>query len=544
MSVEAFVQNDSRHLERRLTSIYSRCLAWYLLAVAILWLTGIEGIYSHPTPFYAYLMPAFTTILIPAAVLALMWLAYLIWQNALFPLSPRRKGLTAAGVALWVAAVGLIGWGVWRQAGAEGQSVAAVLAEVWRSLRWHLLALAVFLASLGGWWWAMTHVPWFENELPKRARRWMLTGLIAFSIVFPCSVAMIRDGAAGITAAYDRYQHEYVNDIGQGGSIRGLFRDYVKMHPYLSTHAKVHPPGPIVILWILSFIAGRGALGLSLATIAFGSLAIIPLYFWARDLTNTRTALTCCFLYALMPSIVLFTATSADITFMPFTLTTLFLFWRAIHRRSVLYAAAAGALYAVLSLISFSLIGLGALFALVGLWRLRAPGLRLSVVQTALVMAAAFLLTHLAIRLWTGFDVIACFHACKAQFDQDQLNLDIFAPRYPGWVYRFFNPACWLFFAGIPVSVLFIWRLARPDADTKALFLVFAGTLIVLDILYLARGEGERSAMYILPFMALPAAHLLDRIGLAARSCRPMLVTFAFLAVQTWLIETWLYTYW
>jgi hypothetical protein len=69
-------------------------------------------------------------------------------------------------------------------------------------------------------------------------------------------------------------------------------------------------------------------------------------------------------------------------------------------------------------------------------------------------------------------------------------------------------------------------------------------TLAVLSFTYLGRGEGERSAMYILPFVALPAAHLIDQIGRMTRSFAPLAVTAAFLGLQCWAIESVLYTFW
>ena len=42
-------------------------------------------------------------------------------------------------------------------------------------------------------------------------------------------------------------------------------------------------------------------------------IAVLPLYLWAKEITDRRTARFACLVYALMPSIVIFTATSADI---------------------------------------------------------------------------------------------------------------------------------------------------------------------------------------------------------------------------------------
>jgi len=194
--------------------------------------------------------------------------------------------------------------------------------------------------------------------------------------------------------------------------------------------------------------------------------------------------------------------------------------------------------------LSFSLLSLGAFFAFVGLWRLMDRRYRVSVIQTAVVMVAGFLLIHGLVRWWSGYDTIAVFNACRDQFNTDQLHLDEMTPRFPAWTYKFWNPACWFYFAGIPASVLFIRKLFQREAGGKGFVIVFALTLVALDLLYLARGEGERSSMYIVPFVILPAACLLDEVGHRARSLAPLAATLGFLAFQCWVTESLFYTFW
>jgi hypothetical protein len=394
--------------------------------------------------------------------------------------------------------------------------------------------------------------------------------LVVFAAIFPAVVAMIRGGPDVLSHAYSRHAYEYINDIGVGGSIRGLFRDYEKIHPYLSMHSKVHPPGPVAILWLMSFVAGREPMALSIATVLFGALSVVPMCLWARDVLGARRGMIATLLYTLVPTIVLFTATSADITFMPFTLTTLFLFWRAIHwpsgsdrsaavpaandanqptgrRRhvaSVSYAAGAGFFYGLLGLISFSLLSIGVFFALVGLWRLASPGYRWAVVRTAVVMAVAAASVHYLVYLWSGYNSIDVFLLSKQQFDTDQANLDELDPRFAAIWWKFLNPLCWFFFAGVPVSVLFLGCFASPQLRRDGLVWIVALSMIAFDILYLARGEGERSAMYIMPFLVLPAACRLDEIAAAADNWRPLTATLVFLGLQSIAIECVLYTYW
>jgi hypothetical protein len=462
---------------------YCTALGLYFTAMWLLWQIGIEAIYQHPTPFYALFRPVYE----------IYDLAPLFAYNAL-----------AFGV--FTGFFGLLVWG----------------------------------AGKGGSWSGARG----DRVRPARAEIWFLLGVIAFAFAFAAAIAMIRGGPHGIAQPYERPYLEYAHDIGTGGSIPGLFGDYARVHEHLTAHSRVHPPGPIAILWLFSYVVGRESLGLALASMAFGVLAIVPLYFWVRDMLGQRVAMTACVVYACVPSIVLFTATSADIAFTPFTIATLFLFWRAIDRPSIGYAILAGVGYAMMSLISFTLIGVGAFFGLEGLRRIIVHKAWRNVVQTAAVMLAAFLATHAFVRFSTGFDVIEVFRLAMESFQTDQHLLDEYAPRFSTWWWKIWNPACWFYFAGIPVSLLLIARLRRPEPSTKALFIVFGLTLLALDILYMARGEGERSAMYILPFAVIPAAHLLDGWGEAAQSLRPLLATVGFLAFQCWLTEVLFYTYW
>ena len=548
MSLEGSFPNGEDRLAGRLNRIYTRTTLAYLFVVAVLWALGVEAIYGSPTPFYALLYPAFNSLFVPCVVLLLCCAVFASVRRFFPGTAPVRLRFHVCWIVLALLTALTIA------AGMLQGSLSSFLSGQWLMLRWHLLALAVFVVFFSALFTATHRVSWFDAEPSRRFVGWFLVGSVAFAFLFPGAVAMLRDGAHGIAQAYQRHGYEYISDIGVTRSIRTLFHDYARLQPYLSMHAKVHPPGPIALLWLMSYAVGQDPLPLSVATMFIGALGIVPLYLWAADLTSRRVALTCCVLYCLMPSIVLFTATSADILFMPFVLITLFLFWRALHRRSISYALAAGVCYGLMSLLSFSLLSLGAYFAFVGLWRFMDPKWRRAVIQTAALMILAFVLFHLAVRWWSGFDMLACFHASKAQFETDQANLDLLTPRYPSWFWKFANPACWFFFAGVPVSVLFIWRIATVSGfgsrvsgfggDSPALFAICTLTFLVLSFMYLGRGEGERSAMYVLPFLVLPAAHLLDQMGRTTRSFAPLAATAAFLGLQCWAIESVLYTFW
>lgn len=504
---------------RALLGVYVRTTLWFLGLVALLWMLGFEAIHGHPTPFYALIAPITVA-----------------WNNVLWAVG---AGLVAAAALVFLV-----------------RNLPRLMGDVVDDDE--PLSNAI----------ADEHIPIdFWGSDPERLSRKQLIVLVGVAALFPALVAMIRGGPDGIAQAYARQSYEYINDIGVGGSIRGLFHDYEKYHPYLSMHAKVHPPGPIAILWLLSYIAGRTPMGLSIATILFGALSVVPMYWFASSVLGERRGQIATLLYTLMPTVVLFTATSADITFMPLTLMTLFLFWKAIHgfpsivvfapEQAIRFwklvgspslgfycAIAAGVFYGLLGLISYSLLSIGAFFALVGLWRLFNRRYWWPVVRTAALMLITAVGVQLLVYFWSGYNSITVFELSKQQFDTDQANLDLMDPRWPSWAFKIVNPMCWFFFAGIPISVLALRRMQSSFSGDKRLFLLVGLTLLAFDILYLARGEGERSAMYIMPFIVLPAAHMLDEICAAARSWRPLTVTLACLGVQCIATEAILYTYW
>ncbi len=530
-------------------------LAVFLLGMAVLWILGVESIYQHPTPFYALYLPAFSTPLVPLLVL---------WASALASLLVRRRtGLRPAQLgrgAVVMLALGLGGLAALAavQMGTAPGGAAPWLIATLREYCWHLGPLVVFFGFLAVL--ARSSVPaalaGFGLEPDTAETRRVVAATAVFLFFFACTVAMLRHGLQGISQAYERAAYEYVGDIGKTGTIHDLFARYAQVRPYLSMHAKVHPPGPIALLWVMSWVVTSDPLALSLATALLGTVGVFPLYGWLRSCFGARTALAGILVYALVPSVVLFTATSADILFTPFTLTALWGFERSLRGGRSWHAFAGGVAYALATLLSFSLVGVGVYFALAGLFALTRPESRGAVVRTAVVMLAAFLAVHGLVRFWSGFDYFAALRAAKAQFDLDQYNLDQFTPRYPGWTFRlFFNPATWFYFAGIPVSLLFLRRvimLRRAEGEEervagpgpRATLAAFALAAVVLNFLYLARGEGERSALYLFPFLIGPAAVAVAGMCGKARSAEPLWGMLGFLAFQCWVTELYFYTYW
>jgi len=470
----------------RQLAVYSMALAAYFALMVALWAFGIEGIYAHPTPFYALIAP-----IIPKTPMAMLYL--------LLPIV--------------VASVGGVFFARYLRAGLPG-------------------------ADAPG--------------MTPMARRRFLCAAVVFYVIFACVVAMMRDGVNGISQAYARSAYEYAGDIGKVANIQTLFARYDELQPYLSMHAKVHPPGPIALLWIMSWFVTQDPLALSLATVFFAALALIPLFLWTRELFGEATAVIATALYCGLPAVVLFSATSADALFPPFTLATLYLFERGLHGRHAA-AIAAGVGFALMSFLKYSLIGIGIYFAFAGLLALLRPAQRVHVFTTAALMLFSLVAVHVAVYLWSGFDIFGAFWMAKAQFDLDQHHLDLQSPRLAPYWYRILNPLCWFYFVGIPVALLCLraWKQAatadqsnNSPARHRGVLVAFLLTAIVLNLLYLARGEGERSALYLYPFLLLPASLYLTGLGNRESRNVALLSVTVFIFFQTYITEFVFYSYW
>ncbi len=372
-----------------------------------------------------------------------------------------------------------------------------------------------------------------------------LLGAMACLFFFSGAIAELRRSSEpltdGITKAYSRTTQEYIADIGKGDTIHGFMENFIALHPILSHHQRVHPPGPTILLWLLSFLVGRGTLALSLATMAGATLSLVPCFLWARELGGGRMGLVACAIFVFCPGIVAFTATSADMLFMPFTLMALFLFERAVRRESWLAALGSGIFYALAVFCSFNIMCIGFYFGLVGLWELRDREGRFPIIRTAALMLLGFVGTYGLMYLWSGFNMIDCF---LVGWQEQRFDLTTQTNRWAAPWWRLFHPLSVIYYVGIPVTVLLVQRLYRPDAIQHPTFVMMVLTFLFLNAVVPARGEMERTGLYMYPLLIAPAAHLLTTRWQQSRSEAPLAVALGFLAFQCWLTEYLFWTYW
>jgi hypothetical protein len=564
-----------------LARTYAKSFVFVYSLIVITYWVGFEAIYGHVTPFYARFLPAFSDGFIPSHAVLACCCFYLLYAYL------GRRGDTA--ILRWrlplLAAVLACVWGAYILPGATDWGT--VVARTW--LRWetvqpHLVAYAAVGAAIALWQGPLGKVLSESTEIPCRRTVLSVVGAMLIFGVFSVAIAATRYGLEALGRPYARTEYEHVGDLHRVRSVTSFLGNYCRIQPELTIHSRVHPPGPLLFYTGLSRVFGLDDLRLGLATLLVGMLGVPLLFFWCRERLGLRAAHTAVWLYVFMPAPVLFAVTSADILFTPFTLLTLFAFERALRTRSALWACLAGAAFFWCTLLKFLLLSLGAYFILSALFHGgRRKDAWTRVLWVGTVMAIVFFGLHIAIRIGTGFDYIESFRIAKHFNDQDRAMEALYAPRAPFWMWKILNPLAWLYFAGIPISVLFGHGVcrglramprhaaplqdgskdvfpvsaeeARPQDDmvtekvnvaqtwTFPLFL-FALTFLAFDALYIGAGEGERAAMYVYPFLAAGAAVVLTAVRANQEWTACVTVTLAFTAMQTWITESYLDTYW
>jgi hypothetical protein len=290
---------------------------------------------------------------------------------------------------------------------------------------------------------------------------------------------------------------------------------FAALFPYMTTHVKGNPPGPLVALHLLG-ISRPGSL--AALCIAFGALSAPPAYDLGRALGGEQRGRIAGALTAFAPSILLFGITSVDYVFV-----TLGLVVACLLVRPGTGALMAGSIAAALaSFFSWLLLAFPMWAVLVAL---RRCGRRRALAVCCATGVALLAFDALLALAW-GYDPLAAVHATAQAYRHG-----VAASRpYSFWVFG--SPSAWALMLGAPIAWLSLRSLARGEEAAVALWALVA----LSSVLGLTKAETER---IWLPFV--PLACIAASAAAPAARLRPML---AALAVQGLAVELLFFTVW
>jgi hypothetical protein len=294
--------------------------------------------------------------------------------------------------------------------------------------------------------------------------------------------------------------------------------DFDRVRQYWPLHAQSNMPGKLLVLYALRQVSTRPDV-LPWLVVVVSNLGAFLMYAFVKELFgDRRVAVFSAILYLFVPAKLFFFPLMNSITPVA-VLACAYLGVRWMSNGSWVHAALLGtAVYGLLLFEPLSL-AIGALLAALmarSLWQGDIAPFRF--LAQLLTIAAGFLMTHAAMHLWFGFDILRVFK----QLAGDAMAFNAQAQRpYSIWVWE--NLHEFLFGAGVaqvallPAAVMAgLWRAGSwKERLTAPITVVTAGILTVLlaiDLIGVNRGEVIRLWIFLACFFQIPAAYVCARL--------------------------------
>jgi len=347
--------------------------------------------------------------------------------------------------------------------------------------------------------------------------RWgaVLVATSACSLAWTVSLAATSGWAALSAPLATRY--EYLLAVPRVGSPLSFLRTFVAEVPTYPTHVQGHPPGMVLLLWVLDQLGLGGAgwaTALVLTVAASGASAVLLA---VDDVAGRTTARRLAPFLVLVPAAV-WTATSADALFAGVGAWAVALGVLASSpvqspRRRWALTAAAGVLFGAVAMLSYGLVLLG--LVPLGVAARRHQLLPIVVVG---VTAGALVIGVAASGFW-WFDGLA------ATRRQQLAGID---PSRPYGYFVFSNLAAFALALG-PAAVGGLALVRRHRL--AALVLGGAVAVTVADLTGFSKGEVERIWLPFVPWLLVGAARLTrPRAWLAACATSALLIQLFLLS--------------
>ena len=368
---------------------------------------------------------------------------------------------------------------------------------------------------------------------------------ILLLLLIDTSVAMIDGGLEALKEPYTRSGLEYYADVPKVEGIRPFLRDYVKIFDTLSGHARTHPPGGILFLYIVSRIFGYGLFPAVFSTILFTGIAAIPVYLLTKELYGEGIAKYALGLFLITPNMVMFTAVGMDGPFSVFPILSIFLFFKALSSRTVLYSVLTGVALGLGMLMNYTTVVIGIFLIIVSIITFFAEREKFRITLKALFIAGgAFAFFYLFLYVWARYSI---FSALSAAYKKDESGM---GTGYES-LGRYLNISIanlFAFLIGVGVPLTTVWlheitaeiRRAIRSREVEVFILAGLLTLIVASFSTLFTLEVERIWIFMVPFMVVPAAKRLYEKHLPWE----FYAVAGLLCVNMLIYEVFFYTHW
>ncbi len=352
---------------------------------------------------------------------------------------------------------------------------------------------------------------------------------------------------------------QYINDVNKFNNLGDILKNYVSKMYVLTTHSGTHPPGPVILMWILTKLFGFNYLIKIVFILLIEPFTAFYIYFLGKELYSERVSQYGVLLYIISPSIVMYGFASMDAVYAVFLVGTLYYFIKSmVTVDESKWRYIAGIFFVVSSMLTFAssfLIMYFFFFTILTYFLNREYYVRS--LKTFITIILMFISVLLFLKFFFHFDYVACL--------LEAMKIDAYGSlHHSGCGTGFESPERYFFISfsnllaffigmGIPGTTLWfreLWSIAFGKRDVRKFEItdVFIISFIVTLLLNAFGGlytlETERIWMFLSPFIILPAAkNFTSHLEEIKFKAEPFLtITLAF--IQTLLLEILLATLW
>jgi methylthioxylose transferase len=198
-------------------------------------------------------------------------------------------------------------------------------------------------------------------------------------------------GAEGFVHGIDN-RHEYLSDVDAVGAPFSFLRGFTDDFDGYATHTQGHPPGFVIVLWVLRALGLGGAGWAAALCIAAGATAVVAVLVAVRDVAGEAPARAAAPFMALAP-VALWVATSADAFFALLAACAAAAMVRAVVRprdRSIGAAVVGGTCFGLALLCSYGLVLIAVTPGVLAIRFRRLPALAPAAIAAGAVLLLAF----------------------------------------------------------------------------------------------------------------------------------------------------------
>lgn len=344
-----------------------------------------------------------------------------------------------------------------------------------------LLPIALFAA----WLWVTLQL--LQEDAPPH---WLsLVLILGAAVLLPIVLKVAVRGWDSLYITFRDNPTDYIHDVWRIDNPVTFLGQYVELSPTLAGHNSNHPPGTVLLLWLVERTIGPGPYIASWMAILLSSLSGLAAWWLGLRLGGRHLALLAGTIYVVMPGHMAYAATSMDGVFNALNALAAVAFLLALERDATPWRAVlAGVLLTVGVFFTYATTQLFYFGLAICVLALVRPGNLRHVLRQGAIASGVLVASYLLLYLTTHFDIIAAVFQAKANNARpyttgitDNAPDQIWLPTVAHYVrYFVLNIAAYLWYlapwglaALTPITVAAVrgWRRATLR-DTVAIGLV------------------------------------------------------------------------